>query len=284
MKSCISLIFDEKLVVPAAVLIQSISDNYHDNQELDIVCCIPGESKAPFNQVLSMVDVPKKINIKLVSLTVKMFPWLSILNKTSSDHWAPPIERYKLFLGSFLSGYDKTIYLDTDTMVVKNIQPVLDHPMHNKFMAVPDVTGTEFQFLKSRGELSYLNNGVMIIDLEWWRSEKIEKTILDHLHKEQHVRVGSEELSNVYLKKYWHPLPFTFNFYAFSKDKYKNLNYDESSFLPEHYKHAIIFHFAGQAKPWNYEETLAKKDKSLLGEKWRRMAKVARDRLDIKIP
>lgn len=277
MKSCISLIFDFRLTVPAAVLLQSISNNYHDNEELDVVCCVPGESENIFNEVSSMVNLNPRINLKLVSLDPKNFPWLTLLDATSSDHWAPPIERYKLFLGSFLSEYDKTIYLDTDMLIVKNIQPVLDHPMHNKIMAVVDVSGAEFQFLKSRGEAAYLTNGTMIIDLNWWREFEVEKIVLAHLEREPHVRVGSEELANIYLKNYWHPLPFSFNFYQFSRDKYGIPDYDESSFLPNHYKHAIVIHFVGQAKPWNYEEITTKKDDSLLGEKWRRMAKDAKE-------
>lgn len=275
MKSCISLIFDESYVVQAAVLIQSLSDNYHDNEYLDIVCCIPGKSGIIFNEVMSMVKVRPRVNVKLVRVNEKNFPWISVLDKSSSDHHAPPLERYKLFLGSFLPEYDKTIYLDTDTMAVQNIQPMLDHPLHNKFMAVVDVSGCEFQFMKSRGESAYLNNGVMIIDLDWWRESEIEKVILEHVENDSHVRFGSEMLANIYLKDYWHPLPFTFNFYKFSRNEREVPNYDESRELPEHYKHAIIFHFAGPEKPWNFLEAVSKKDNSLLGEKWRRRAETA---------
>lgn len=277
MKSCISLIFDSKLILPAAVLIQSISNNYYDNEDLDVVCCVSGESESIFNDVLSMVDLKPKINLKLVSLDPKNFPWLTLLDGTSSDHWAPPIERYKLFLGSFLSEYDKTVYLDTDMLVIKNIQPVLDHPMHNKIMAVVDVTGAEFQFLKSRGEAAYLTNGTMIIDLNWWREFGVEEIVLAHLESKPHVRVGSEELANSYLKNYWHPLPFSFNFYQFSRDKYGIPDYDESSFLPDHYRHATVIHFVGQIKPWNFKELTGMGDTSLLGERWRKMAKAAKE-------
>jgi lipopolysaccharide biosynthesis glycosyltransferase len=276
MKSCISLIFDKNVVVPAAVLIQSICDNYYDNDDLDVVCCIPNEDKSVFEEVTSMVKLPPRINLKLVPITAKKFPWSSEVNKTSTHQW-PPIERYKVFLGSLLSDYDKTIYLDTDMLVVKNIQPILDHPMYSKFMAVPDVIGTEFHFLKSRGETSYLNTGLMIIDLNWWREAEIEKIMLDHLKNNPYVRMATEELCNTYLKKYWHPLPFSFNFYAFSRNEFEAPNYDESSFLPTHYNHATIIHFAGLTKPWTYKEMIGREDSSLLGEKWRRMAKAAEE-------
>lgn len=275
MKSCISLVFDETLTVPAAVLIQSISDNYHDNEGLDIVCCIPGESSAVFKKVTSMLKIRPRIKVKLVSVNKKAFPWLDTLDASTSDHWAPPIERYKLFLGSFLPDYDKVIYFDTDMLVVNNIQPILDHPQYREFMAVVDVSGTEFQFLKSRGELAYLNNGVMIIDLNWWRDTGIEKIMLNHLENSPHVRVASEEMCNIYLKDYWYPLPFTFNFYKFSRGNDEIPNYDESVGLPEHYKHVIAFHFAGQEKPWNFKEIVKREDTSLLGQKWRRMAEAA---------
>lgn len=281
-KSCIVLIFDKVMALHACVTIKSIADNYHDNDPLDLVLCIPGEdANQLYNQIRQAVQVDSRINFKLVEITKNKFKWLSKTENVKTRHWCPPIDFYKLFLGSLLPKYDKAIYMDVDTLVVQNIQPILDHPMRNKIMAVVEVCGAEFAFLKSRGEDSHFNNGVMIVDLNWWRDSKIETVFANHLEKAEMISMSTEEITNTYLKPYWSPLPFTFNFYQFSRDMYGIPNFDESNILPIHYRHVILFHFGGRAKPWNFEELTEKKDTSFLGEKWRKLAASLQTELDL---
>ena len=276
---CIVHIFDEPMLLPAAVAIQSIADNYHDNEDLHVVCCMPEGSEQAFESLNQMLDVDSRIVLKLVTIKKSEFGWLEKASNIESRHWAPTsIDFCKLFLGTLLPEYKKAIYMDIDVMAVSNIQPILDHPINGEVMAVIEIAGAEYGFLKSRGEAAHFSNGLLIMDLNWWRTSGIEETFQKHLQNVDETSMGGEEVSNLYLGKYWSPLPFTFNFMNFTRDKYGIPNYDESNSMPWHYKHAIIFHFAGRAKPWNYKEMVSKKDKSLLGERWRRMAEAAKNR------
>lgn len=273
--TCIALTFDANMSLPAAVLIQSIVDNYFDYDDIDVVCGFMGspEELAELRKLISGIVRDGRVNVKIVEITKEKFGWLDKLSGVKARHHAPPsIDLCKLFLGSVFADYKKAIYLDTDMLIVRNIQPILDHPMHNKITAIVDISGPEYYYLKSKGEIAHLNTGFMIVDLDWWRSSGIESKFLEHVEKAEIISMSAEELINIYAKPYWAPAPYTFNFFQYTRDVYGIPNYDESNILPQHYKHAIVFHFVGAAKPWNYEQLTRKKDTSLLGEKWRRMA------------
>lgn len=274
-KTCISLLFDKHVVLQAATLIQSISDNHFLNYNLDIVCCISGDSEQIFDEVRSLVDVKSKINLELVSINEDNFPFIKRLKEVKTNHWAtdPAVELGKLFLGSYLKNYDKTIYIDCDVLAVNNVQPLLEHPMLGNVMCVVDTTSTEFCGVKVPSHRAYFNNGVVIADLNWWRDSKIEDTFLNHIEEVKFVAMGAEELYNVYLAAEMYPLPFTFNFYQFTRDKDGIPDFDESVSLPAHYNSAILIHFGGAAKPWNYKEKTKKEDVSLMGSRWRKLSK-----------
>lgn len=278
--------FDKNIVLPAAVLIQSISDHYFLNYDLDIVCCVSGDSEQIFDEIQSLVNISSRINLKLVSINENNFPFIKDLEKAKTNHWAinPAAEMYKLFLGSLLEGYDKTIYIDCDVIAVNNIQPILEHPMTGKVMCVVDTTATEFSGPKLPAHRAYFNNGVVIADLNWWRDSNIEETFLNYIKETGFIAMGAEELYNLYLSAELHPLPFTFNFYQFTRDKDGIPNYDESVSLPTHYKSAILMHFGGGSKPWNFEKMTKKEDTSFLGKKWRKLASSLQASRDLQIP
>lgn len=275
-KTCIVLTFDANMALPAAVLINSIIENYFDFDNLDIVCGFMGSVKETeyLKKLINNIKKDSRINIKIIEIESKKFKWIEKLKNISTRHHAPPlIDLCKLFLGSILADYDKAIYFDTDMLVVRNIQPILEHPMHNKLMAIVDISGPEFYYLKSKGEAAHINTGLMIIDLNWWRDSKLEEMFLSYLEQTKIVSMSAEELINKYAKSSWSPLPYSFNFFQFTRDIYGIPDYDESNIIPQHYSHAIVFHFVGAAKPWNYKEMVHREDESLLGEKWRRLAK-----------
>lgn len=275
MKTALVTIFDAGYIEQAAVFMDSVSENYHSHEELDLLCMLPEESAESFNELKDLVDLDPRINLKLVVVPTSEYGWLS---EKTAGHWGTATTWYRLFLGSLLPEYDKAVYLDVDMLVVENIQPLLNHPMHNKFMSVMDTLGVEYLYQKTRGDVAYLTDGVFIVDLGWWRESGIEDVFKAHIQDNQPEILVEEHVLNTYIKPYWHPLPFTFNYYMFKRDRHGVPDFDEG-ILPVHYKHAIIFHFAGKVKPWTYEDVIVgRQDESNLGAEWRRRLEVVRSR------
>jgi lipopolysaccharide biosynthesis glycosyltransferase len=275
-KQCIATIFDQNMTIPASVLVQSIIDNYFSVDSLDIICVFLGSKSdlSALERLMDSIEKDSRVSIKIIDLTRTEYAWIDSLRGVTTKHHAPPlVDLCKLFLGSILFDYNKVIYLDTDMLVVRDIQPILEHPSYNKLMSIVDISGPEYYYLKSQGHFAHINTGFMVINLDWWRTFGAENLFLEHLKKDTELSMSAEELINIYIKPYWSPVPFTFNFFQFTRDIYGIPNYDESNIIPQHYKHAIVFHFVGAAKPWNFKEMVNRDDSSLLGERWRRLAK-----------
>lgn len=278
MKTAIVTCIDANYVEAAAVFIESFSENYHINKELDIICVMPEEDREAFKWLSSTVEVNTRLNLKLKTVSSKSkYKWMH--DAFVSDRWQKsPAVWYRVMLGSILADYDKAIYFDPDILIVDNVQPILDYPMYGKLMAVMDVTGAAYLYGENRGETAWFSTGVLIIDLNWWRESNIEETLKQDIISNGAKDLVDEHLLNKYLKDVWYPLPLIFNFYAFNRDRHGAPDYDSTFLNPAFHKHAIVIHFAGPTKPWNYKETTTKTDKSLIGKDWIRRRNRVRNR------
>jgi lipopolysaccharide biosynthesis glycosyltransferase len=271
MKTAIAIVFDANYIEKAAIFIDSLSENYHGSEKLDITCVVPEYESKAFDDLKKLVSITPRIHLIKVVYPKDLSDWISGAVKQRFS-WVPSMTWYRLFLGTVLPDYDKVIYFDVDALVVDNIQPILDHKMYSPFMATVDVTGFEIMFLKSRGELPRLHAGTLIADLNWWRDSGIEDEFRAAM-EEWDLTLGSDEdllNRNETLRSNWTLIPFTFNFLFFTRDAYGIPDFDSSESLPLYYKHAIMIHFASQIKPWNYKKIVGKEDPSRIGAEWRR--------------
>jgi lipopolysaccharide biosynthesis glycosyltransferase len=280
MKTAIALCVDSEYAEHAAVLIDSLSENYHYRQELAVVCIVPeGDSKA-FETIKTLTNIEACLALELVVVPDSEYGWLKEL-KWSKDvgiiqvnhvNWSKSIPAtlwYRLFLGSLLPDYDRAIYMDLDMLVVRDIAPLINYPQFAPLLATYDTVGVPYLYNLHQGELSHFISGLLIMDLNWWRTSGIEESFKKDLLQNGPHELLDEYLLNKYCLPHWHPLPVTFNFVSYSYNKYGVPNWD-SSYLPKAiFKHAIVMHFAGPIKPWNAEE-VAGGDNSEIGAEWRR--------------
>lgn len=271
MKTAIAIVFDANYTEKAAIFIDSLSENYHGSEKLDIACVVPEYESESFDELAKLVSVTPRIHLIKVVYPKDLSDWISGAVKQRFS-WVPSMTWYRLFLGTVLPEYDKVIYFDVDALIVDNIQPILDHKMYSPFMATVDVTGFEIMFLKSRGELPRLHAGTLIADLNWWRDSGIESEFRVAMEEWDSTLGSDEDLlnRNETIRSNWTLIPFTFNFLFFTRDAHGIPDFDSSESLPLYYKHAIMIHFASQIKPWNYKKIVGKEDPSRIGAEWRR--------------
>lgn len=268
MKTAIVLCLDSYYVEPAAVFLESFADNYHYRKDIDIVCVMPEADAEGFEKLKSLVNLDLRFVLHLVSVPDSAYPWMQNLFVESKP--IRPTVWYRLFLGSLLKDYDRAIYFDPDILIVNDVQPILDHPMRSNFLATYDTVGVPYLYNLHSGHMAHFVTGVLMMNLNWWRDSGIEDKFREDIETNGPHDLLDEYLMNKYLKDEWYPLPLSFNFHSFETDAHGVPNWDVS-YLPMHfYRHAIVFHFAGPLKPWNYEETLKVRDKSVLGGEWRR--------------
>jgi lipopolysaccharide biosynthesis glycosyltransferase len=264
MKTCLSLVFDRGYRDQAAVFIQSLGEQYHGDVEYEIICIIPEEDIEFCLKISEVVSLPNTLK---VSYRAPVVPEGLDIAGIKSDHWGTNTSWYRLFVGSTLPEYDKVILFDADMLVVKDIQPLLDFPDFNKFMAAYDVYPEALR--EGMENMPVFNGGLFIADLNWWRDSKLEDKFVQHIKTKRITIAIDDDVLNRYVKDVWYPLPVTFNFYYFNIGDNGVPDWD-SSYLTAQFKGALIIHFfGGGGKPWNYEKRNGRPDVSKLGNEWR---------------
>jgi lipopolysaccharide biosynthesis glycosyltransferase len=152
----------------------------------------------------------------------------------------------RIFIASTLNEYDEVIYLDPDILVLRDVDPLLNYPLRNKFLAVYD---PDFINVRVFGtcDIPYFNNGVFITSLSYWRDHDIEGQMVRWLLEHGPTECIEQDLMNRFLIDVWSPLPMSFNSSPFSTARN-----DYTLTTP------LIFHFVGPSKPWHQKRTTLK--------------------------
>lgn len=240
--------FDGNYFEYSMVLAKSFADNYNGERLLDFICLVPEELVPREREYIERVDASSKLRISFRSSSS-----YEALVGTGSYDFAliPYITRnalQRIFIASTLNEYDEVIYIDPDTVVVRDVDPLLNYPLRNKFLAVYD---PDFINVRTFGtcDIPYFNNGVFITSLSYWRDQDIEGKMVRWLLEHGPTECIEQDLMNRFLIDVWSPLPMSFNSSPFSLARNDYTLTDP-----------LIIHFVGPAKPWTIRRTALKYD------------------------
>jgi lipopolysaccharide biosynthesis glycosyltransferase len=173
----------------------------------------------------------------------------------------------------------KAIYLDADTVTVRDLSQLwsvelngsycaavqdaflpflnpheaLDHPIH--CMTLPGVSPfpiPNYRELGMSGRSAYFNAGVMVVNVERWRHERVAEQCLDCLRLHSaHVRYWDQYALNVVLANDWTHLDprWNQNSHVLRVPNWKLSHYSESE-LQQVRRVPWIIHFDAKPKPW----------------------------------
>lgn len=199
----------------------------------------------------------KNIKTKIYSISEKDFTLLPIhMSYITKGTYL------RFFIESFLpENITKVLYLDIDTIVCKSLTPLWNEDLSNyAIAAAKDVECDDicrYNRLDYDHKDSYFNAGVLLINLSYWRKQKISKKAIDFLteHPEKctfhdqdalnHILHGSVKfISNKYNA-----------IYAFFKKDSDSLLLEKEklSSIKKEIENPIIIHYAGKLKPWHHE-------------------------------
>lgn len=151
---------------------------------------------------------------------------------------------------------DKVLYLDSDMIIKVDIKKLWEINIENYVMAA--VLEPEFdrhKQLKLDLDHKYFNSGVMLINLNLWREQKVSERAYDFLiNNSYRIKLHDQDAFNVCIKKEeiislpqkWNQRSVLFNI--------KNpLNTYEKDEFNEAIKNPFIIHYTrGDTKPWRY--------------------------------
>ena len=180
--------------------------------------------------------------------------------------WPISLSSYaRLFIGEVLpEKIDRVLYLDCDVVVNGSIEELWDIDLKGNCLGaiqdtIPSKTKSEVGLLHQQ---SYFNAGVLLIDLEQWRSKEIGRKCLDFIasHKGR-VKHHDQGVLNGVLKEQWERLPLKFNVmtihYVLSQSRIHRFYNDKAPFynadeVYDAIKSPVILHYTPSltSRPW----------------------------------
>ena len=165
---------------------------------------------------------------------------------------------YRCMLPSLLpSQLSKAIYLDSDILVLDSIKEIWNTDLNNIAIAgIEEARSKEDKHCDRLGyapSYRYINAGVLLINLDYWRKYNIEEKCRQYYAKNiDRMLYNDQDLLNALLYDKKAVIPTRYNvqdgFYRYGIDKKVA---DWNSFREE-LLHPVILHYTNK-KPWNYD-------------------------------
>ncbi len=240
---------DDNYVPFLSVAISSLIEKASKDYDYDIIILNSGLKEENMHKIkeyeqdgitIKFEDVRKKIESIMDSLSLRL-----------RDYYSVSIY-YRLFIPSLYPEYNKAIYLDADIVLVDDISKMYNEDLTGYIVgAVTDdvVMGHETfrEYSKKMIGLEpskYFNSGVLLMNLEEFRKEKIEEKFLHLLEKYNFDVICPDQ---DYL-----------NFLCKGRVKYFEKGWDRMPLPDDKFddRKLHLIHYNNFNKPWNYDDIL----------------------------
>ena len=184
-----------------------------------------------------------------------------IVNKNSgidTHAWVTAATFFRLLAADLLpSDIHKVLYLDCDLVVNDSIRTLWDVDLKGKaFVGILDDNSDEnCERLGYPTDDRYLNAGVAIYNLDYWREHDITAQFYEYMSDNRDkIILMDQDIINGTLHGRSVLLPERYNFMVtfFYKNCWNTFSDSYKENLIEESKHAAIIHFCGGIKPWDF--------------------------------
>ncbi len=156
---------------------------------------------------------------------------------------------FRLFIAEMFPEYDKAIYLDSDTVIVRDVSKLYDHELNNNYvgacneqaMVQTEVYGNYVEKVLGISRFEYFNAGILLINCKLFREEKVLEKFINLLGVYTFVVTQDQDYLNVicYNRVLWLDN-------GWNVEVYGNLPVEESDIK--------IIHYIMVSKPWHYKD------------------------------
>ena len=180
------------------------------------------------------------IQINLLSLNISLLDWKTTKHFTSAMY-------LRLFAPDLLVGEDKILYLDCDTLVLKDVLTLYNTKLNDAvFGGVIDKEGAKSSKIPLAPDDNYINSGVLLMDLKTLREcgfvEQIKRLYKQY---ENQITWHDQCLINKYAEGQKFLLDPKWNCQIYAGRAIQNI--EDLKRL----QNASILHFVGKIKPWH---------------------------------
>ena len=239
---------DNNYIMPYGVTMTSICEN---NLNYDIMFHVITDNDFTIKNEKSLFKIANKYHHSLKIYKVDI---TSMLNY-------PPFcnsiaTYYRLLLADILPvGIDKVLYLDGDLIVRTDLQElwVTDISEYSVGAIIENRETNNNQSNK------YFSAGVMLINLQYWRSNNVGACTQNFINKfpEKCIIVDQDALNAVLngtIK--WLPIKYNIMCYAYHREPFIRINRMQWIEIQRDRLNPAILHYNAPRKPWNYGSTM----------------------------
>lgn len=171
------------------------------------------------------------------------------------DFFAPYAQRFsrtayaRLLIPSVFPDYaGKLLYLDSDLLVLANLDPLWSIDLEGAVIGAVldgldrDLKVNDPRYVAVPRVRNYFNAGVLLIDLDRWRAERITERAIDYMTRNPNAPFYDQDALNFACDGRWKPLDEHWNFH------YLHFNHRFAR-MPAAARPAIV-HFVDVVKPW----------------------------------
>ncbi|MCQ2387676.1 MAG: glycosyltransferase family 8 protein [Clostridia bacterium] len=236
---------DENYIPFLSVSLISLKEHISETNEYRVYILQKGIDFHKFDYILGLNSDNLKIHIVDVSEKLN-----EISNELVLRDYYTLTTYYRIFIAEMFPEYDKVIYLDSDTIVLKDIADFFDIDLTNYLVGgVPDEAVGNIEpfsrYVKKALGIEaneYFNAGIMVMNLKEFRKFNFYKEFGELLNKYKFKVAQDQDYLNVLCYKKAKLLPYNWNVMPL---RGINLKPCEKPY---------IIHFNLTAKPWHYSD------------------------------
>ena len=271
-KNPVQIVFitDNRYVLYMRAAIRSIIANKKPDTKVEINVIGLNLYDSNVNKILK--ETKKNAKINLIKITDKDIQ--NIQSTTLNNPKVSRADNVKFFLPTILKNSDRVIYLDGDTVILKDLFDFYNTDLGDNYVGAVDDWQSSWENEPTK---RYFNNGVMLLNLKKMREDNVETKLIDFKKNDKIRRFVTQDAFNtvMYGKVKYMPLIYdTFPQEYDNKNLLKIINEVlKNNFDPEIYPYktanqyrrdVVIIHYCGytNVKPW-YKLDFARKSSRL---------------------
>lgn len=187
--------------------------------------------------------------LKINSSTFKLY------RETTQRKELPVNAYYRLGIPWLLSNEAKAMYIDYDTIILKSLWDMYSTNLSEYYLAaVEDAWKYKRarELIKYQSKMRHYNSGMMLLNLEKWRKERVDEKLREFSNKNKKVFILADQfLINTIINQNIIYLDFTWNLQIPRFEKGEAIEYDDLIAFKKAQSNPAIIHYNFQ-KPWNF--------------------------------
>ncbi|NTU93704.1 MAG: glycosyltransferase family 8 protein [Chlorobiaceae bacterium] len=195
------------------------------------------------------VSEPHDCEVRNITVSDALFVALA-----TAHPFYPKGTYYRLLIPELIDE-EKVLYLDSDIVVNGPIRELYEEEFGDNYVcAIEDPGFDRHKQLGMDPDAVYFNSGMMLINLSRWKTDGIQKRVIDFIENNQDVILFPDQCGlNAVINGRWKKVPLKWNQQSsiFSKDFEKKFTCFTPSELKQAKEHPVIIHYTSGSKPWH---------------------------------